>query len=210
VTGARWRDAATGDGMTPPAIVVEEGAIRVRRMLSDDSELALMARWLNEPHVREWWDPDGPAATVELVRRDYAPNTNPSSAGVSCFIEVAGRPVGFVQFYPWAAEREYCRKVGITVEQTAWGFDVFIGDPAAVGTGVATRVLELLCAHLVDDRGASAVVIVSEVTNVRAHHVYEKIGFRKVLDFLDDDTRGGARVRSYVMRKERDASRVRR
>lgn len=187
--------------MTPEDVVCSDGAIRVRRFTGDDAEFAVMARWLNEPHVREWWDPDGPAATIETARRDYGSYTNPASSGSSCFIEVDQRPVGFLQFYPWSSETEYCRKVGITVDPTAWGFDVFIGDPAAVGTGVATRALDMVCRHLIDEIGASAVVIVTELGNVRAHHVYEKLGFAKVLDFLDDDTRGGARVRSYVMRK---------
>lgn len=182
----------------------DDGAIRVRRMAGDDSEFALMARWLNEPHVREWWNPDGPPATAEMARRDYAPDTRAASPGGSCFIELDQRPVGFVQFYPWSVETEYCRKVGITVDPGAWGFDVFIGEPAALGRGVATRSLDLLCAHLLDDRGATAVVIVTEVGNVRAHRVYEKLGFRKELDFLDDDTRGGERVRSYLMRKPSD------
>lgn len=187
--------------MTASGIVCSDGPLRIRRFAGVDADFALMARWLNEPHVREWWDPDGPAATVASARRDYGPYTDPGSPGSSCFIEVDDRPVGFVQFYPWSMETAYCHKVGITVEPTAWGFDVFIGEPAARGTGVATRALDMVCRHLIDDLGATAVVIVTELGNVRAHHVYEKLGFIKLLDFLDEDTRGGERVRSYLMRK---------
>ena len=181
--------------------LVADGAVRVRRMRNDDGEYALMARWLNEPHVREWWDPDLPDATVETVRADYGPYADTESQGVAAFIEDGDRAVGFVQFYPWSLEDEYCNKVGIAVEPTAWAFDVFIGEPAAIGTGIATRALDLVCRHLIDTRGASAIVIVTETTNVRAHHVYEKLGFVKVHEFLDVDTRGGERVRSYLMRK---------
>lgn len=187
--------------MTSPGTVAERGAVRLRRMAGSDDEYALMAGWLNQPHVREWWNPDGPEATIDLARRDYGPFMQEASPGVNCFIEDRGRPVGFVQFYPWSNEGEYCRKVGIAVEDGAWGFDVFIGEPDALGTGVATRALELLCCFLRDARGARAVVIVTEASNLRAHHVYEKLGFRKVLEFLDDDTRGGQRVRSYLMRR---------
>ena len=182
--------------------VIGDERVRVRRMHNDDSEFALMARWLNEPHVREWWDPDQADATVETVRTTYLPYTDPASDGVTAFIEDHGRPVGFVQFYPWSLEGEYCRKVGITVEPGAWAFDVFIGEPDARGTGAASRALDLVCRYLVDQRGASAVVIVTETSNVRAHHVYEKLGFVKVHEFLDIDTRGGERVRSYLMRRE--------
>lgn len=181
--------------------IAADERVRVRRMRNDDSEYALMARWLNTPHVREWWDPDQADATVDTVRATYGPSADPQSEGVTAFIEDGGRAVGFVQFYPWSLEREYCAQVGIEVEPGAWAFDVFIGEPDAIGTGVATRALELVCRHLIGERGASAVVIVTETTNVRAQHVYEKLGFVKVHEFLDVDTRGGERVRSYLMRK---------
>ena len=181
--------------------VVADDRVRVRRMRNDDGEYALMARWLNEPHVREWWDPDQSDATIETVRSTYGPYTDPQADGVTAFIEDQGRPVGFVQFYPWSSEGEYCAKVGITVEPTAWAFDVFIGEADALGTGVGTRALDLVCRHLSGECGASAIVIVTETTNQRAHHVYEKLGFVKVHEFLDIDTRGGERVRSYLMRK---------
>lgn len=182
--------------------IVADERVRLRRMHNDDGEFAVMARWLNEPHVREWWDPDQADATVETVRTTYGPYTDPASDGVTAFIEDQGRPVGFVQFYPWSLESDYCTKVGITVEPTAWAFDVFIGEADALGTGVGTRALDLVCRHLTGERGASAVVIVTETTNRRAHHVYEKLGFVKVHEFLDIDTRGGQRVRSYLMRRE--------
>lgn len=181
--------------------VVADERVRVRRMHGDDGEYALLARWLNEPHVRQWWDPDQADATADSVRTTYGPYADPTSEGVTAFIEDGGRPVGFVQFYPWSLEEEYCHKVGIEVEPGAWAFDVFIGEPDVVGTGVATRALDLVCRHLIDERSATAVVIVTETTNVRAHHVYEKLGFVKLHDFLDIDTRGGERVRSYLMRK---------
>ena len=182
-------------------IIAADASVAVRRMRNDDSEYARMARWLNEPHVREWWDPDESDATVETVRSTYGSYTDPEADGVTALIEERGRPVGFVQFYPWSSENEYCNKVGIAVEPTAWAFDVFIGEPDALGTGVGTRALDLVCRYLIDERGASAVVIVTETTNQRAHHVYEKLGFVKVHEFLDIDTRGGERVRSYLMRK---------
>lgn len=190
--------------MTVSAIVAGDGRVRVRRMADSDAEFARMAGWLNQPHVREWWDPDGPLATIDQARKDYGPYISETSPGTACVIEDGGRPVGYVQIYPWSEEAEYIGLVGIAVEPEAWAFDVFIGEPDALGSGVATRALDLVCRHLIDERGASAVVIVTELGNVRAHHVYEKLGFRTVQEILDTDTRGGERVRSYVMRKEAD------
>src|SRR5215471_18753865 len=119
---------ATDRSMSQGTVVADE-RVRIRRM--SEADFAAMAGWLNQPHVRYWWDPDGPPATDDTVRHDYGKYLEPESQSVVCVIEDGGRSVGFVQFYPWSAEAGYMRKVGISVEPAAWAFDVFVGEPDA-------------------------------------------------------------------------------
>ena len=70
-----------------------------------------------------------------------------------------------------------------------FGLDLFIGEPDLVGRGIGTRVVDLVCTYLEHDRGASAVALTTERTNLRAQRAYEKAGFRKVREVLDTDTR---------------------
>ncbi len=78
--------------------------------------------------------------------------------------------------------------------EDAFGLDIFIGEPELVGVGLGSRAVDLVCRHLFEERGASAVMLATEVINHRAQRAYEKAGFRKVAQVLDTDMRGGERV----------------
>ena len=120
----------------------------------------------------------------------------------NCVIELANTPIGFIQFYRWNDFPEDVALLeGMTLPDTAWGLDVFIGDAGAVGRGVGSRAVGVLCSHLEEERGATEILLVTDVTNHRAHRAYEKVGFATVKEILDTDTRDGERVRSYVMRR---------
>ena len=186
--------------------IASDGALRIRRMRDDEGEYALLARWLNEPQVREWWGPDDPPATVESVRHEHRPSTRPGAPTTACIIELDGRATGFIQFYEWASCVEDADAVGLVVQPDDWGLDVLIGEPAAIGGGVGPRAVALLCDHLERAHGARSVTLLTEVTNLRAHRAYEKAAFRTIGEVLDTDTRNGERVRSLVMRRARGAA----
>jgi RimJ/RimL family protein N-acetyltransferase len=61
-----------------------------------------------------------------------------------------------------------------------------------------------LCRYLFDQRGATNVALLTEITNSRAQRAYEKAGFRKVRHALDLDVRDGERIQSWLMVRERD------
>ena len=182
-------------------IVTEAGHLRLRRLRDTAADYELLVRWLNEPHVRQWWDPDAPPATAETVRADYRAYTKAGAATTACIIESDGRPIGYIQCYPWSGDEEYARTVGLDLVEGEWGLDVLVGEPDMIGSGVGSRAVELLCEHVIRDRGAPSVALVTEATNTRAHRAYQKIGFSVVGEVLDTDTRDGVRVRSYVMRR---------
>jgi len=182
-------------------IVTEVGGIRLRRMRDSTDDYELLARWLNESHVREWWDPDDPPATADTVRSDYGAYTEPEDPTTACIVELDGRTVGYLQFYPWSADEEYARTVGLELMDGEWGLDILIGEPDLIGIGIGSRVVDVLCSYLTRERGAPSIALVTETTNTRAHRAYERVGFRRVGEILDTDTRDGERVRSYVMRR---------
>src|SRR5579864_6231410 len=84
------------------AVVVQDGNLTLRLMRDNDDEYARLVVWRNQPHVREWWDPDDPPLTVAQAVADYRPSVVRSAPERTAIIEVDGVPVGFVQFYPWA------------------------------------------------------------------------------------------------------------
>lgn len=81
-------------------IIVSDADVVIRRMRGDDSEYIQMAHWRNLPHVRRWWDHDLPLGTLESVKQEYQPDTGPDAISVACFIELGGKPIGFVPVLP--------------------------------------------------------------------------------------------------------------
>jgi aminoglycoside 6'-N-acetyltransferase len=185
--------------MAADQLIVEDADLAIRRMADADDEYARIAAWRNRPHVREWWDPDQPPMTTEAAVAEYRADVLGRTATRAAIIEASGTPVGFIQYYPWAAYADSLAELGITVPDGAWGLDVFIGEPQWVGRGIGSRAVRLLCDHLLRDRGASAIAFGVAADNARARRAYEKAGLVPTVEFLDTDTRDGERMTSVLM-----------
>src|ERR1700719_2830433 len=109
-------------------VIAADGDLVIRRMRDDIEDYGLIVSWRNQPHVREWWDPDDPPLTLEAAIEELRPSTQAEGATTACIIEHGGVPIGYLQFYPWAEEQEYLAEVGIRLPAGAWGLDIFIGE----------------------------------------------------------------------------------
>jgi aminoglycoside 6'-N-acetyltransferase len=186
-------------------MLFRDADVTVRPMHDDPDDYAMIVRWRAEPHVHAWWDPDEPAPSYDQVVEEYGPRAQVDGDTTSCIIERRGRPVGYVQFYRWASTPEEARAMDVSVDDGTFGLDIFIGKPELIGLGIGTRVVDLLCRYLEDERGASGIALTTELANDRAQRAYEKAGFRKTKEVLDLDTRDGQRVRAWLMERRRSA-----
>jgi aminoglycoside 6'-N-acetyltransferase len=173
-------------------------------MRDDAQDYALLVRWRNEPHVARWWTTDDEPSSISLehVVERYGPRTEDDADSTSCLIELAGRPIGYIQFYRWGDFAEEARAMGLELRDDAFGIDVFIGEPKLVGRGFGSRAVDLLARYLIDERDATQVAIVTALDNINAQRAYEKAGFGKVGELLDTDVRDGERVRSWLMTRD--------
>lgn len=185
--------------MTDPDELTRDGDVAIRRMRDAPEDYELFVRWRNEPHVAEWWNTDDDPAplTLDHVLQEYGPHADPWVSG--CFITVRHRPIGYVQFYPWAAEPDEAREMGIPDPDASYGLDIFIGEPDMVGRGLGSRSVALVARHLFETHGATSVALLTPLGNDRAHRAYEKAGFRKVKETLDTDVVDGERRMSWLM-----------
>jgi aminoglycoside 6'-N-acetyltransferase len=186
-------------------LVIGEADLSIRLMRADDASYRQLLAWRLEPHVRAVWDTDDAQDELSLegIRGHYGPWADPSQATTGAFIELEDRPIGFIQFYPWAAYADEAREMDIPLDGEPWGLDVFIGDPELVGRGHGSRAVDLLCRYLFETRGATSVALLTDIENLRAQRAYEKAGFEKIAESLDLDTRDGVRVRSWLMIRPR-------
>ncbi len=188
--------------------MVADGDLVIRRLRDHADDYERLAAWRNTPHVREWWDPDDPPVTPAAVAAELGP-ARTGAPTTSCIIELAGQPVGFIQFYPWDAEAAYLDEVHLNMPEGSWGLDIFIGDSRLIGTGIGSRAVRLLSDHLFAAYAATAVALITEAANARAQAAYVHAGMRvSGAPFLDTDMRGGQRVESIVMIRDRPGGRA--
>jgi aminoglycoside 6'-N-acetyltransferase len=180
-------------------LIATDGDLTLRALRDDDADYDLIVRWRAQPHVHEWWEPDNPAPDLEEVRASYGARARGHDPTTSCIIELDGAPIGYLQFYRWLAWPEEAEALEVDADEDTFGVDLFIGEPDLIGRGIGTRVVSLICEHLERDRGATAVALTTESTNLRAQRAYEKAGFRKMRQVLDTDTRGGRPIPSWLM-----------
>jgi aminoglycoside 6'-N-acetyltransferase len=185
-------------------VIASDADLVIRRLRDQPDEYAHIVAWRNSPHVREWWDPDDPPLTLEAAIEELCPEQGGDGQTTFCIIELAGEPVGFIQFYPWDGEEAYLSEIDLRLPKGSWGLDVFIGDPELAGRGIGSRAVRMLSDHLFAQESATAVALITEATNARSHAAYRRAGMRVSGEpFLDTDLRGGQRVESILMIRDR-------
>lgn len=133
--------------------------------------LPTLHRWLQLPHVREFWD-DGDRTPQQVQAHYFGPERD-----VAAFLMVLdGENAGYVQAYEVDATSDYAAWRSETGE--TWGIDLFIGEERWLGRGLAAGIVRDFIAHWQQLRPALRRVLIDpETRNERARHVYKKAGF---------------------------------
>lgn len=141
---------------------LKDGNLRIREVVAADAPL--LCRWWNDGNVMAHAGfPNGLGTTEGEVLRLL---TSGEPSQHRFILEADSRPIGemnYRQINPKTAE------IGIK-----------ICDFSLHGKGYGTRFLRLLITYLFKEKGYERVVLDTNVKNVRAQHVYEKLGFRRV------------------------------
>jgi aminoglycoside 6'-N-acetyltransferase len=141
------------------------------------ADLPMLLRWLERPHVREWWgDPDTELGYI----RDMVEGRDTTRPFI---LSVDGEPVGYIQYWflgdfqnaSWIAEHPWLAEL----PSDAVGVDLSIGDPARLSQGFGSGALRAFVERLAG-QGYRTVVIDPDRANVRAVRAYMKAGFRAI------------------------------
>ena len=138
------------------------------------AHLPTLHGWLQQPHVREFWD-DGDRTPEQVQEHYFAPGWD-----VLAFLALLdGQPAGYIQAYPVTAGSDYAAWGSETGE--TWGIDLFIGEEKWLGRGLAVPIIRTFLTHLRGLRPALRRVLIDpEEKNSRARHVYARAGFTKL------------------------------
>jgi len=144
-----------------------------RRMQRDD--LPLMFRWLNTPHVREWYAE--PAGSLEEVTAKYLSRVDGSDRTDPYLILYRPRPIGYIQTYLIRDHPAYA--AAVQVEDDAAGVDLFLGEAEYVHRGLGSHVLRRFLRDIVfANPEVGSCIVGPEPQNRVAIRAYERAGFR--------------------------------
>ncbi|MER8499616.1 acetyltransferase [Mesorhizobium sp. M0045] len=132
-------------------------------------DLPMIAGWLAEPHVAEWWD--DPETEIAEIREHID-----SISVEPLIIELDGKPIGYLQSYDPHLEdgHPYSDQPFGTL-----GIDLSIGVPELVGVGHGSAIVRQFVEQLFEE-GTPRVIIDPDPANARAIRAYEKAGFTAI------------------------------
>lgn len=129
-----------------------------------EADLAMVAGWRANPHVRRWWgDPDVEPEHEKLAdpRLDL------------WVVELDGRPMAFIQDYAIHAWPDHPFAF---LPEGSRGLDLFIGEPDLLGQGHGARLLRQHVDRMFAE-GVPAAGIDPHPDNAPARRAFEKAGF---------------------------------
>ncbi|MBZ9961846.1 MULTISPECIES: GNAT family N-acetyltransferase [unclassified Mesorhizobium] len=132
-------------------------------------DLPMIAGWLAEPHVAQWWnDPETEIAEI----RDHIDSISVEPL----IVELDGTPIAYLQSYDPHLEEDhpYADQPFGTL-----GIDLSIGRPELVGIGHGSAMVRQFVEQLFEE-GVPRVIIDPDPSNGRAIRAYEKAGFRAI------------------------------
>ena len=134
-----------------------------------ETDLPLIAGWLAEPHVAQWW---GDPATEIASIRDHID----SDAVEPLVVELRGRPIAYLQSYDPHLEDDhpYADQPFGTL-----GIDLFIGPPDFLDKGHGPAIIGQFAEALFEE-GSPRVIADPHVDNERAIRTCQKAGFRSL------------------------------
>ncbi len=131
------------------------------------ADYPMLRGWLAEPHVRDWWG--GP--DEEIAKMDAEVGTGPTDMRI---VRSEGTPFAYVQ--DWDVHHEKAPQFAAFPPGTR-GMDTFLGEPAFLGHGHASRYIRERAEALLA-AAIPVVVIDPDPANARAVKAYRRAGFR--------------------------------
>lgn len=146
------------------------------------ADLPLLKRWLETPHVREWWNHETDDYALE---RDFGPVMRGEEPSEDLLVSLDGRPVGLVQRSLFAAYPEYRDEVAALTEvpEGAVTIDYLVGEPEDLGHGLGTAIVRAVVEGTwTEVEGSTCVIVPVAAGNRPSWRVLESAGLRRVAE----------------------------
>lgn len=181
---------------------IQAGDFAIRNLHNAAADVAVMAKWLSDPRVLEFYEGrDCPFDEAKIREVFFAGGLGPTE--VPCIMEYRGVPLGYLQFY--FIEPEDRTEYGYPPDPALFGVDLFIGEPEYWDRGLGTDFMRLILAHLFQVEKADIVTVDPKVQNARTIRFNEKCGFRRVKLLPKHELHEGVWCDAWLMAVDRAA-----
>ena len=161
-------------------------------------DLALVERWLAEPHVARWFL-DGSSLETELS--DIRESVLGDQGTHMLVVLDDDQPIGWCQWYLCAVEPAWAAEMGAGHGDA--GIDYALGEPSSVGSGVGTELVRTLVTLVRSARPGCGIMADPDAQNVASRRVLEKNGFELVAVRKMDSELSDAPMAIYRLAPER-------
>jgi aminoglycoside 6'-N-acetyltransferase len=166
-----------GEVFTMTIYLIQHGQYAIRLMHDLLDDYTILAQWLTDPIVLEYYEGRDNPFPLERVYQKYAPRVQRLHSTVPCFMLDRDKPIGYLQFSPLSPAD--CAAFDLPTTACAFGMDLFIGESSRWNRGLGTTYVQLATHYLVEVCAASYITLDPRVDNLRAIRCYEKCGFRR-------------------------------
>lgn len=146
-----------------------------------ESDLLLLSKWLEEPHVKKWW----PILEKDELLSEFLQRIR-SKDTFGYIVSFNDKPIGYIQYYFVDGKTD---KTGLwlpkdILSKSVVGTDQFIGDSNLTGRGYGTEFIKKFIDLVFQiEPNIKTIIVDPDPKNIAAIRCYEKVGFKKVNEF---------------------------
>ncbi|HEX7064538.1 MAG TPA: GNAT family N-acetyltransferase [Bacillales bacterium] len=180
-------------------MIYKTDEITVRKLEKEDEQL--LVAWLSDPQVLQFYEGRDRPHDLEMVREHFYVDDELHR----CVFEFAGKPIGYIQFYP--LEKEFRRKYGyLNKDEKIYGMDQFIGETKYWDQGIGKKLGKSMIEHLTNREKIDKIAMDPQTWNERAIACYEKCGFKKIKRLKEHEKHEGRYRDCWLMEYSREFS----
>lgn len=117
-------------------VLISDTDLPIRLMRDELADCEIMAKWLSDPLVLEFYEGRDRPLSLEQVQPEYAPYIRGEQDVIPCLIILQSEPIGYVQFYLVGEESR--KPYGLAADEgleSVYGIDQFIGQVSCWNRG---------------------------------------------------------------------------